>query len=244
MARFRKIVLATVASGLVSLCSAANAGEIYNNLPNISVSGGTDAISADGPAFNSFSTGNTASSLLDIKMMLSGISSTPGDPLFTVSLLSDALNRPGTVLMTLGTFHDSTLNAGASIYVISVASYALAADTRYWVELSGPSSSVAWDYASNATGAGIQGEFWAYSPGGVIAVSSNTDPTPGPYQMSVTTTQTSDLPPVLPDPGGGGGGGGGTTPPSTVPEPGTFCQALSALGIGAIAFARRRMVRS
>lgn len=241
---FRMVLLATVAIGILSLGSAANGGDVYNNLPLPSWSGGTDPVSVDGPSFNSFSTGNSDSFLLDIKMMLSGISTTPGSLQFTVSLLSDASNSPGTFLTSLGTFDDSTLASTASVYDVPVnTTIALTADTRYWVELSGPSSSVAWDYAIDARGAGVSGEYSAYSsPGGPI-VSQNASGS-GPYQMEVTTTQSTDLPalppdlPPQPEP----------TPPvpgtPSVPEHGTLCQVLSAFGIGVVAMMRRRMVRS
>ena len=105
---------------------------------------------------------------------------------------------------------------------VPVTAYALAAGTRYWVELntapSGPNSTVEWDYATNATGVGVSGEYWAYNPSGVLTVTANSDNS-GPFQMEVTTSVS-----------------------SAVPEPGTLCQTLSALGISIIAITRRRMV--
>ena len=239
MVCFRKLVLAVVAGGILSLGSALKAGVIYDNLPPLTDATGPDPVYADGPLYNSFSTGNTTSQLLDVKLFLFG---TPGtQSTFTVSLLSDASNAPGTVLNTLGNFDDSQLNTDTpSVFDISVASIDLAASTRYWIELSGPLSVVAWSYASNMTGAGIIGEFSAYSPGGNVSVSANSHDTP-PYLMQVSTTQSSNLPPLVVDP---------TpnppvdpNPPSAVPEPGTLCQALSALAIGGVVIARRRVSR-
>ncbi len=243
MVCFRKLVLAAVASGILSLGSALRAGVIYDNLPPLSTSGGTDAIYVDGPAYNSFSTGDTASQLLDVKLFLSGTLGSRSS--FTVSLLSDSSSTPGTpgsLLTTLGTFSDSTLNFVApSVYDISVANYDLAPDTRYWIELSGASSVAAWSYASNVTGAGIGGEYNAYSPGGDLTVSPNTHDT-APYLMRVTTTQTSNLPPVIVDPTPNPPDPNPPNPPSSLPEPGTLCQALTALAIGTVVIARRRII--
>lgn len=214
----RKLLIATIATGMLSYVATANAGVIYNNLPPVTISGGTDPFAVDGPSFNSFSTGSSVLVLTDVKMMLSG---TPGVAHFTVSLLSDSSNSPGSFLATLGTFSDGTLAASASVYDVAVAAYALAAGTRYWFELntapSGPTSSVAWDYATNASGIGVSGEYWAYNPSGMLTVTANSNNS-GPYQMEVTTTVS-----------------------SAVPEPGTVYQILSALGIGISAMARRRM---
>ena len=224
MVCFRRVVLGTIASGIMLLCAVGDAGEIYNNLPSNSTYYGTDPIASDGPAYNSFSTGHSASVLTDVRMMLSGIPSTSAS--FTVSLLSDSSTHPGSVLTTLGTFKDSTLTvggtSGGSVYDVSLTTpYALAADTRYWIELSGSGSSVAWDYASDDSGTGVSGEFWAYTPLGVTTVSPNSPGANGPFQMAVTTASAS--------PG---------------PEPGTFCQALSAIAIGSFVMVRRRFVRS
>ena len=217
----RMYVIAMSACGVMLLGAAAEANDIYNNLPNVTTSGGTDPVAVDGPASDSFSTGSGVSILTDIKMMLSGFSGAPVGAQFTVSLLSDSSSNPGSLLVTLGTFSDSTLATTASVYDISVANYVLAANTRYWVELNiapaSPSSNVAWDYATDAKGVGVSGEYWAYYPLGVLTVTANSD-TNGPFQMEVTTSDS-----------------------SPVPEPGTLCQTLSAIGIGIIASARRRM---
>ena len=217
----RKCVIAMSACGMMLFEAAAEANIIYNNLPNVTTSGGTDPVAVDGPSYDSFSTGSSVSVLTDIKMMLSGLPGTPGGPQFTVSLFSDSSRTPGSLLVTIGTFRDSTLATTASVYDVPVANYILTANTRYWVELStapsSPSSTVAWDYATDATGVGVGGEYWAYYPLGVLTVTANSD-TNGPFQMQVTTSDS-----------------------STVPEPGTLCQTLSAIGIGIIAIARRRM---
>ena len=245
MVCFRKLVLAAVASGILTLGNATFGGVIYDNLPpDLSSSGGKDPVNIDGPIYNSFSTGNTTSNLLDVTLWLSKTLGTPPGS-FTVSLLSDVASNPGSLLETLGTYSDGTLSTTAGGYDISGGNYALAADTRYWIELSsalGSTSLVAWDYASNVTGRGIAGEYSAYTSVDGISVSGNSHSTP-PYLMQVSTTQSTGLPPVIedptpidPNPPGGGG-----TPPA-VPEPGTLCQALTALAIGCVVMARRRVI--
>jgi hypothetical protein len=97
----------------------------------------------------------------------------------------------------------------------------LAPTTRYWIELSNQSSTVAWSFAQDATGTGVSTEYDAYYNGGYstapFAVTLNSNLIAGgPYQLQVTT----------------------------VPEPGTFGLALSALGMGMIGMARRRLTRS
>ncbi len=224
MIYLRKVMLATIASGWLSLSGATNAGEIYNNLPDISSTAGSSAISAAGASYNSFFTGASDSLLTDVKLVLSGIPTNSAT--FTVSLNRDSSTSPGDSLTTLGTFKDSALaepgttGAGSVFDVFLTTPFALTADTRYWVELSGPSSSVNWDYATDATGVGVSGEYNAYGLTDPPSVFSN-GPGTGPFQMEVTTSSA-----------------------SAVPEPGTLCQALSALGVGLLAIAHRRMVRS
>jgi len=242
MVCLRKLILAMVASGVLSYGGVAWAGVIYDNLSPLSASGGTDAVAYDGPLYNSFSTGESAS-LLDVKLMLSatlGVQSS-----FTVNLLSDSSSSPGSLFMTLGTFDDSTLGATPSVYDIAFTPFNLAANTRYWVEVSSATASpsvVAWDYASNITGRGIGGEFSANTPDTSPSVTPNAHDTP-PYLMQVTTSQSADAPvvvdptpnPIDPNPP--------VPPTSNVPEPGTLCQALTAVAIGSAVFARRRMMR-
>jgi PEP-CTERM motif len=219
MVCYWKLAFATVACCVLTLGSAANAGEIYNNLPPATSTQSSDPVASDGPSYNSFSTGSNASLLTDVKLLLTGTLGTPSH--FTVSLLSDSSSTPGSLLSTLKTFSDSTLSTTSSaVYDVSVASIRLAANTRYWIELSSTDPSapsiVAWDYATDATGVGVSGEYYAYTPQGVLTVTANSDAS-GPYQMSVTT--------------------------APVPEPATLYQVLSAFGVGVIAIARRRIVR-
>ncbi len=232
MVRVRNFFLVAVAAALFSMGNTVNAGVVFDNLSTPPAPPSTasppayvnpDPLSGDGPQFASFSTGGAYSGLTlsDVKLLISGDNTSTNS--FTVSLLSDnGSNSPGTSIATLGTFGDGTLKSTPTVYDISGLSAALAATTRYWIELSGASSSVAWGFAQDATGVGVSTEYDAYYNGlsyGVapFKVTSNMDlSVGGPYQMQVTT----------------------------VPEPGTFGLALSALGIGMIGIAGRRLTRS
>ncbi len=218
MVRFGRFVLAVVATAVVSLGNDVNAGVIYDN--TTLASNGYVEASVDGPLFNSFSTGGTGFLLTDVKLVLASTNVSSGKS-FTVSLVANNANKPGTVLNSLATINDSSLSVAGSTIDVSVSSIALTANTRYWIEVNGAGgSSVEWSYGVDATGTGVPGEYWAYNPGGTLTVTQN-DSTNTPFQMQVTATAV-----------------------SSVPEPGTLSLALSALGIGVLGMARRRLVRA
>lgn len=211
MIRFRNVALAAGIIAVLSAGSAVNAGVIYDNL-SVGMSA-VDYAAMDGPLYNSFSAGASQSELTDVKMLLGGNPNSSAS--FTVNLLSDSAKSPGSVLTTLGTVSDGSLTSGAQSVDFTLAvPFILAADTRYWIELSGPTSSVGWSYGSSNGGTGTGGEYWAYNPSGVLTVSQNSSVNT-PYQMQVTT--------------------------AAVPEPGTF--ALGAIGIAVLTLARRRLAR-
>ncbi len=228
MVRVRNFLLVAVVAALVSMGDTVNAGVVFDNLNSVTSPGvppsnpNPDPLSGDGPQYASFSTGGAFSGLTlsDVKLLLSHNSGTADS--FTVSLVADnGSNSPGTSIATLGNFADSTLQSSPTAYDVSGLSVALAANTRYWIEVSGASSNLSWSFAQDDTGVGILSEYSAYySTGyttGTFVVTANTDLSAGgPYQMQVTT----------------------------VPEPGTFSLALSALGLGVIGMARRRLTRS
>ena len=236
MVRVRNFFLVAVAAALFSMGNTVNAGVVFDNLNSVTSPGvpplnpNPDPLSGDGPQYASFSTGDAFSGLTlsDVKLLLSS-SNTNSDKSFTVSLVSGGPTvggNPGPnisdpVLATLGTFSDGFLNSTPTVFEVSGLSVALAANTRYWIQLSGSASSLLWSFAKDDTGVGILSEYSAYYNGGgytsaPFIVTANTDLSAGgPYQMQVTT----------------------------VPEPGTFSLTLSALGLGIIGIARRRMTR-
>ena len=118
-----------------------------------------------GPLAESFSTGSSDFLLSDIQLAL-----TVNDPsstgTVTVSLLSDSSTSPGAIIATLGTVNDSALSAytPATVDFLQATAIDLAANTRYWVEVSASSdSSAGWSYTADTTGIGVANEFNANS---------------------------------------------------------------------------------
>jgi hypothetical protein len=206
------------------LATAANAGSLtlYDNLGQTTA--GTIGIAASngGPLADSFSTGATSVFLTDVQLPFRVEyfgSNPPGPPgSFNVSLLSDNMTNPGTVLTTIGTVTDeSILNAfGGALGVIDlpVASFTLAANTRYWIELTDANPNMPtvsfWAFANGNGGTGVAGEFFFFAG----LVFPNTE---GPFQMKVTAFT------------------------SAVPEPSTAILAgVSAVGFIAYGWSRHR----
>ncbi len=163
----------------------ARATVIYDNL-NAATNGNFNFVSApDGPLADSFSTGSSAVGLVDVKVQLY-IPVDPPSPFTTVQLLSDNAGSPGSVLTTLGTVSDSALSLiGPAVVDFPLSTpFALAADTRYWVELStSTGSNAAWPYSADTSGVGVANEFF-FGNGSVHPNSTFG----GPYVMQVTVT--------------------------------------------------------
>ena len=184
---FKRYIIASFPF-LLPLTPQANAGVLYNNLgaatyyeDHITDTGAQ----AFGPLYASFSTGATASALIDLKLRLGADDPADGGS-FAVSLLSDAGLSPGTVTASLGTIFDGVLSAtDTSVVEIPIGTaIPLAADTRYWIELSSDDTSATWAYSLDLSGPGVEGEYYD-NAGGVAA---NDPPgSPGAYQMSVAT---------------------------------------------------------
>jgi hypothetical protein len=217
--------LSTISAGgfalaLLFLSAAATpaaADVLYNNLPPLATSGGTAAVStADhGPLGDSFSTGSTAENLTDVELLIDVGNVDPPADSFTVDLYSDSSTSPGSLLDTIATVDDSSLTNSLAVYDFTLGTpYSLAADTRYWIELSGDSTSGQWSYDVSNTGIGVAGEF-NYYDGTSFANSAFT-----PYQMEVMAT-----------------------PASAVPEPPSWTLMIGAiLALGStLAFSRRRL---
>lgn len=191
---FRKACQRRLSLALFSLASLpAAATNLYDN---ISVSSGAvDRAATDGPLFDSFSTRSTASvlSLVLINLTNDGVTGSTGS--FSVNLYADSSTIPGALLTTIATLPDSDLSTAIdSIALFPATAELLAANTRYWIGLVGPASAVAWSVASDATGTGVAGEFWASTPGGSLTVITNSDAI-APYQMLVSVAT-----PSVPEP--------------------------------------------
>jgi hypothetical protein len=155
----------------------ANATYLYNNIGV--ASGGTAHASTldNGPLGNSFSTGSSAYTLTSVGLLVLADNPSDGGS-FTVSLLTDNSIHPGSTITT-DTFADSMLSTSLSTISAPFSSIALAADTRYWIELSTSTGSLEWAYTAANNGIGVANEYNFYAG----SVSPNNSFTP--YQMSI-----------------------------------------------------------
>ncbi len=181
MNRFRKLALAAASIAVLSAGSAVNAGILYDNLGVASGGSAHVSFSDNGPLADSFFTGGSAASLSNVVLLLGADAPSDGGSL-SVDLLSDSSIHPSSNLIHLGTVDDSSLTTSPSAVDLSLATpYLLAANTRYWIEVSGTSTSGIWSFATNDSGIGVAGEYNFYAG----AVQPNTMFTP--YQMEVNT---------------------------------------------------------
>jgi hypothetical protein len=189
MIDFRKFVLAAAAVAALSLGSTVHAGILYDNLLSTGAgSGGTNSIASSGPFADSFSTGASPVTLSQVSLLLSA--ALPGDGgSFSVSLLSDNSSKPGTAITTIGTVYDSSLTTSLGVVSLST-SYSLAADTRYWIELTGASTSAGWSYAASNIGTNVMNEYnywsgttYANSMATAFNMSVSAVPEPGTFAL-------------------------------------------------------------
>jgi hypothetical protein len=171
-----------IAVGLAGV-SAAQAAPLYDNLSNSS--GFSDPIDTAvfGPLANSFSTLGMSYAFSDIRLLLQKSGESPGT-FVTVNLLSDSgTTAPGSLLSLLGTIDDSNITSSPGVISLSFAPVLLAANTRYWIELTtSPGAGGAWLYALDDSGTGVAGEFFSNQQGMVFP---NTQ---GPYVMAINGT--------------------------------------------------------
>ncbi|QWF70471.1 VPLPA-CTERM sorting domain-containing protein [Methylomonas paludis] len=185
---------------LLPIAINANADTIYDSLSAVSaVSAGFNLVSNAnfGPLADSFSTGANPFSLTDVQLALtSNDSSTSGT--VTVSLVSDNNASLGSILATLGTISDTSLSAytPATVDFAQSTPIQLAANTRYWIEVSATDdSSAGWSYTADTTGTGVATEFNAnsfqvYANAGdpALALINN------PYQLQISGVTAVPLP--------------------------------------------------
>jgi hypothetical protein len=202
------LVLAALAL-LLGGVGRARAGSIilYNNLPPAATNNRADAVFTFGPLADSFSTGGSAVNLSDVKLLL--VTGTPTGSI-TVTLRSDSSTSPGAVLTTIGTLNDTSLTPTLTVFDFPT-SYSLAANTRYWIEVSSSNSSDAfWGSAFDASGVGVANEHFSN-------VNGQFPSSEGPYQMELTAQ----------------------TPATPAPEPSTLT--LLGIGsLGLLGYVRRR----
>ncbi|QWF70473.1 VPLPA-CTERM sorting domain-containing protein [Methylomonas paludis] len=182
---------------LLPIAINANADTIYDSLSAVSAGFNLVSNANFGPLADSFSTGANPFSLTDLQLALtSNDASTSGT--VTVSLFSDSDASLGSLLATLGTISDTSLSA----YTPTTVDFAqstpiqLAANTRYWIEVSATDdSSAGWSYTTDTTGTGVATEFNAnsfqvYANAGDPAQNLINDP----YQLQISGVTAVPLP--------------------------------------------------
>ncbi len=178
-------VAVAVMAGTALSNSATASTVLYDNLP-ASSSGTAPANSSWGPLYDSFSTGSSSLSTIALTLMLDATTPSDGGT-FTISLLTDSGNSPGTKFATTGSLPDSDLSTTLNPFSVGAA-LSLAADTLYWVELSS-TGSVNWSYSTDTSGLGVANEYFAnYGGTGTVRVFPNSGGPP--YQMEVVGTAT------------------------------------------------------
>lgn len=170
--------------------AGARADVLYDSITG-NTSAGSDPVLAvtsggsAGPVGDSFSTGAQSLYLPVVALTLELNAAAPGDlGSIQVSLWSDGggTNGPSTELAAFNSIEDSQLSSSAYslISVSSSQGIVLAANTRYWVELTSTDSSAGLAYGADS-GIGVSSEYY-WNQYSSPAVSSNAS---GPYLMSV-----------------------------------------------------------
>lgn len=210
----KRVVFPMAAMGLFLLgcASRSQAGTIiYDSTTNGNY--GSFGLLSAGTYMESFSTGASPVVLTSVSAVFNWYANDTGT--ITATLLADAGAAPGAVLTTIG-----TATSGTSATFTPSSPYLLAANTRYWVQLTEPvqpgGAGAGWVWTFQIAGlTGVAGEY-AYYNGTVHTTASF-----GSYLMQVTV----DAPP----------------PPSGVPEPSSLVLlALAVPSIGSVHVLRRR----
>ncbi len=151
---------ATIASVETGAPIVATGAPIYDTTSQ-TLAGFDNAISQGGYSAFSF-TNTTAGSLAQVRLELEDASASTDGGSVTVTLYSGSGSAPVTQLATLGTISDATLSTSGSLITLNVpAGITLAADTRYWIEVTGSSGSGAeYGYEAGDAGTGASGEYY------------------------------------------------------------------------------------
>lgn len=172
----KALLICAAMGGLFFTSASSNAAVIYNNLN--AVAQGADSLTDYGPIADSFSNGSTVASLNQVIVKLSGAADSGS---VVVKLLADSgSDTPGAYINTIGSVSDSLLTSTLASYTITLATpYTLAANGRYWVQLTSNNSSANWAWSYDITGVGVASEYLANNNGAYANSSS------APYQMEV-----------------------------------------------------------
>jgi len=176
-AAFAAVAIVGVSAGAAYATTSTDT--LYDNLNESTQGADPYSDFVFGPLAASFSTGSTAVTLGTVSVLLQQDHADPPGDYATVSLLADDNTAPGALIATLGTVDDGQLNSPPTAYSFSGGEQ-LAADTRYWIEISGTDTSVGgWNFEGDSSGVGVAGEYFSNFNG----VSANSN---GAYQMDVT----------------------------------------------------------
>ena len=132
---------------------------LYDALGN--ATSGSDFIFGDGPLYASFSTGTSTVALSDVMAKLTaGQGAANGS--ITVGLYSDAGQRPGSLLVQIGTLADSSISPATYTnfdFPVSPA-FQLKANTRYWIGFISVNQTVAQlAWSDDDSGPGVASEY-------------------------------------------------------------------------------------
>jgi len=153
----RKLLSFVVVGACLALVwTPASATVLYDNL-SASIDG-EDPIASFGPIADSFSTGGSAMSLTDLKVIVSGAPTSTGD--ISISLLADNGTSPGALIATLGSILAGSLGIDVVYDFSLVSPIALAPDSRYWIELTTLNASATWPFSFDLSGTGVASEFF------------------------------------------------------------------------------------
>src|SRR5437868_355541 len=130
----KRLVLALPVLALL-FATGAQAAPLYDNIGQPDVGSDPIAPNLSGPLADSFMTLATAFAFGDLKLKLATSNENDGGSII-VKLLSDNSMSPGSQLAILGSVADGLLSANPTVVDLSFSAIPLAANTRYWIQLS------------------------------------------------------------------------------------------------------------
>ena len=168
------VACATLASGF----GAKAQSDLFNSLGGSTIgNNGADITGGSGPLFASFST-TKEFTLTGVQLELSSLFDSPAS--FNVGIYSDNATAPGSLIDNLGTFNDSSLNPGGSLFTVTPSTpLNLDGGSRYWLGISGDNTAAAWSITTDTSGVGVANEYYSTGPSGVQPNSN------GPFEARV-----------------------------------------------------------